>query len=157
MYNWLIIILSIFAAIFLTLLPMPGWTIWLRPAWILMVLIFWSIMLPNRVSVGTAWVVGLVVDILNGSLVGEHAFAFTATVYFATSMHMRLRMFPLMQQSISIFLFVLSYQFILYCIQGFIGQLPSSQLYWLSSLTSMLLWPWLFIILRDCQRWFKVI
>jgi rod shape-determining protein MreD len=53
-------------------------------------------------------------------------------------------------------MFVLLYQFIIYCIQGFVGQLPSSHLYWLSSVTSMLFWPWLFVVMRDVSRWFKV-
>jgi rod shape-determining protein MreD len=62
----------------------------------------------------------------------------------------------MLQQGFSILLFVLLYQFIIFCIQGFVGQLPASNLYWLSSITSMLLWPWLFVLMRDCSRWFKV-
>ena len=81
---------------------------------------------------------------------------YTIVIYFVSRMHIRLRMYPLLQQGISILFFVLLYQFILYCIQGFIGQLPASHLYWLSSVTSMLLWPWLFVVMRDCRRWFKV-
>ena len=105
---------------------------------------------------GVAWLMGLIIDLLNGTLIGEHALAFTLVIYFVSRMHMRLRMYPMLQQSISVFIFVLFYQFILYCVQGFIGVLPSSHLYWLSSVTSMLLWPWLFILMRDCRRWFKV-
>ena len=91
-----------------------------------------------------------------GSLLGEHALAFTIAVYFVSRMYMRLRMYPLMQQGMSVFAFVLLYQFIIYCTQGFIGDLPRNHLYWLSSVTSMLLWPWLFVLMRDFRRWFKV-
>lgn len=156
MHSWFAIFITLLIAIVLAMLPMPDWTIWLRPAWVLMVLIYWSMMLPYRVGVGLAWFVGLIVDLLNGTLLGEHALAFTIVIYFISRMHIRLRMYPLLQQGISILVFVALYQFILFCIQGFIGALPSSNLYWLSSVTSMLLWPWLFVLMRDFRRWFKV-
>lgn len=156
MHNWFAILTTLFIALVLALLPMPDWTIWLRPAWVLMVLIYWAMMVPTRVSVGLAWFMGLIVDLLNGTLLGEHALAYTIVIYFVTRLYLRLRMSPILQQGISILVFVFMYQFILYCIQGFIGELPPSYLYWLSSVTSMLLWPWLFVLLRDCQRRFKV-
>lgn len=147
-HNWSVIPVSFVLAFMLTLLPMPGWAVWLRPAWVLMVMIFWAMSSPERVNVGTAWIVGIVLDILLGSLLGEHAFALTLITYIVVRMHTRLRMFPLIQQGLSIFLLVLLYQFILFCIQGFIGSVPNNWLYWSSSLTSMLLWPWVYSILR---------
>lgn len=156
MHNWTVIIITLLVALVLALLPMPDWTSWLRPAWVLMVLIYWAIALPSRVSVGIAWLMGLLIDLLNGTLLGEHALAFTVVVYFVTRIHIRLRLYPLLQQGLSVLFFVLLYQFIIYCIQGFIGQLPGSHLYWLSALTSTLLWPWLFVLMRDCRRWFKI-
>jgi len=156
MHSWFAIAISMLIAIILALLPMPDWTIWLRPAWVLMILIYWSMTVPYRVGVGIAWIMGIIVDLLNGTLLGEHALAFTVVIYFVSRMYMRFRMYPLLQQGISVLFFTLIYQFILYCVQGFIGELPRSHLYWLSSVTSMLLWPWLFILMRDYRRWFKV-
>ena len=156
MHNWIGICTTLLIAMILALLPMPDWTIWLRPAWVLLVLIYWAMVVPARVSVGTAWVAGIIFDLLNGGLLGEHAFAFMAVIYFVARMHMRLRMYPMLQQGISVFMFVLLYQFIIYCTQGFIGELPSSRLYWLSSVTSMLLWPWLFVLMRDWRHWLRV-
>lgn len=139
---------TLLAAFILTLLPMPGWAVWLKPAWILMVLIYWTMAAPERVNVGVAWIIGIFLDVLEGTLLGEHALALTTVVYIVARMCSRLRMFPLIQQGLSIFLLVLLYQFILFCIQGFLGALPSSWLYWSSSLTSMLLWPWVYSIMR---------
>ena len=156
-FNWSVIVTTFIVAFILTLLPMPDWTIWLRPAWVLMALIYWTTAMPYRVNVGTAWFVGLCLDVLNGTLLGEHALALTIVVYFAVRLSSRFRMFPLMQQGLCVFLFVLLYQFILYCIQGFVGELPKSWLYWTSALTSMLLWPWVFVIMHDCRRRFRVI
>jgi rod shape-determining protein MreD len=155
MYSWTAIFTSLVIAILLAMLPVPEWAIWLRPSWVLMVLIYWAITAPYRVSVGTAWITGIIVDLLTGTLLGEHALAYTVAISFASKMHIRLRLYPLLQQGISVFIFVLLYQFILYCIQGFIGELPGPS-YWLSSVTSMLLWPWLYILMRDYRKWLKL-
>ncbi|OGT55528.1 MAG: rod shape-determining protein MreD [Gammaproteobacteria bacterium RIFCSPHIGHO2_12_FULL_43_28] len=157
MPGWLTIITTLIIALILTLLPMPHWTIWLRPAWVLMVLIFWSMTTPYRVGVGTAWIMGLLVDLLSGTVLGEHALAFSLIVYFVNKMHIRLKMAPFLQQGLSVLLFMLCYQFVIFCIQGFIGQLPDTKLYWMSTLTSTLLWPWLYVLLRDCRRRFRVV
>ncbi len=153
--NWLIIPVTFLIAFILMLLPMPDWTAWLRPAWVLMVLIYWTMTAPHQVNLGIAWIVGVMMDLLNGTLLGEHALALTIVTYLVVRMHARLRMFPLLQQGLSVFLLVLLYQFILFCIQGFIGELPSSWLYWLSAMTSMVLWPWVFNMIRDGRRRFR--
>lgn len=156
MHNWFAICTTIFISFILALLPMPDWTIWIRPAWILLVMIYWAMIIPTQVGVGVAWIVGILFDLLSGTLLGEHALAFVAVIYFVSRMHIRLCMYPMLQQGLSVLVFVFQYQFILYCIQGFIGELPSSPLYWLSAVTSMLLWPWLFVLMRDCRRWFRI-
>lgn len=156
-YNWLVIICTFIVAFILTLLPLPEWTVWLRPSWVLMVLIYWVSVRPYRVSVGTAWCIGLCLDVLNGTLLGAHALALTIISYLVVRIHSQFRMFSLVQQGLFVFLFVLFYQFILFCIQGFIGELPKTWLYWLPSITSMVLWPWVFVIMQDCRRRFKVI
>lgn len=150
------IFLTFAIGIGLTLLPMPSWALWLRPAWLLLLLIYWSMMLPNRVGVGTAWFLGLFIDVLNGTLLGEHALAYTVIIYLASRMSIRLRMSPWLQQTVSILGFVFLYQFIMYCLQGFLNGAPGSRLYWLSSLTSMMIWPWFFVLMRDVQRRFKI-
>lgn len=159
MYNsskWFIISITFLGAFILTLLPMPDWTAWLRPTWILLVLIYWTMEVPYRVNVGIAWFVGILVDVLNGTLLGEHAFGYIIVIYIVSRIHSRLRMFPLSQQGLSIFFLVLLYQAIIYCIQGFIGSLPQGWFYWAPAATSMILWPWVYSILRDCRSRFKV-
>ncbi len=155
-HHWLSIPTTFLIAFILTLLPMPEWTVWFRPAWVLMALIYWSMMLPDRINIGVAWMAGLALDVLNGTLLGEHALAMTITIYFVVRMHTQLRMNPLIQQGIWVFMLVLLYQFILFCVQGFIGEPPKTWLYWSPAVTSMILWPWVSIILRDSRRRFKL-
>lgn len=156
MRSYLSILLTFFAALFLALLPMPEWAVWGRPAWVLLVLIFWTLAVPTRVNVGMAWVMGLLIDILNGSMLGEHALAMTMVIYLVYQSRMRVNMYPLLQQGLSVFIFVIFYQFILYCIEGFMGAAPLSRWYWLSSLTSMLLWPWFYVLMHDYRKWVRI-
>lgn len=156
-HNWLVVPATFLVAFILTLLPLPDWTIWLRPAWVLMVLIYWIMATPHRVNVGTAWVMGIFLDVLNGTLLGEHALAMTLAAYIVARMHSRLRMFPLLQQSLCVMLIVFWYQFVIYCVQGFLGQIPSNWLFWASPFTSMLLWPWLFSIIKSCRGRYRAV
>lgn len=156
MRDWTVIFFTLIIAFVLTLLPMPAVTIWFRPAWVLMLLIYWNMSLPNRINIGFAWWSGLTMDLLNGTLLGAHALGFTIIIYFVNRMHLRLRVYPLLQQSWTVLLLVGLYQLILYSIQGFVGQLPGSHLYWFSAMMSALLWPWFFSFMRDCQQWFRV-
>lgn len=156
MHSAIAIAVTLFTALVLTFLPMPDWTVWFRPAWVLLVMIYWAMATPYRVGVGVAWLVGMILDLLNGSMLGEHAFAMTVVIYFVSGMHIRMRMAPMLQQGFSVMLFILMYLFILFCIQGFIGELPSSQLYWLPAITSVILWPWLYLLLKDYRRRFKI-
>src|SRR5262249_3987298 len=115
--SWLI-------AIILMLLPMPLAAVWFRPAWILMVLVYWTMLAPESVSIGTAWLTGLLLDALEGTLLGEHALALTIVLYVVVRIRARLCMFPLVQQGLAIFLLTGLYQFILFCIQGFLDSQP---------------------------------
>lgn len=155
--NWIVIPMTLLIAFILTLLPMPDWTVWLRPTWVLLVLIYWSMHTPYRVNVGIAWFSGIILDVLNGTLLGEHALALTIVTYMVVRMHSRLCMFPLLQQGLVIFLLVALYQLILYCIQGFIGDLPHGWLFWSPALTSMILWPWVYSMLRGCKLRYKIV
>jgi rod shape-determining protein MreD len=156
-HNGFLIPISLMIAFLLTLLPMPGWTVWLRPEWILMVVIYWAMVAPERFSVGIAWMVGIFLDVLAGTLLGEHALALTIVTYLVVRSHTRLRMYPLLQQGCHILMLSLLYQFILFSIQGFVGELPNTWLYWVSSFISMLLWPWVLNIIRNYHYRFEAI
>lgn len=148
--------ITIFAACCLAVLPMPEWANWGRPAWVMLVLIFWTLHIPGYVNVGVAFVSGLCMDLLTGTLLGEHALAMTLVIYLVYRSHKRINMYSMLQQTLSILFFVLVYQAVIYSIQGAIGQPPLTRLYWLTTVTSMLLWPWLVVMLRDYSQWMRL-
>src|SRR5579862_7551292 len=93
--------LTLTLALIFSLLPLPVWMIWYRPAWVLMVLMYWALTRPYQVNVGTAWLCGILLDLLSGTLLGEHAVALTIVIYLVVRMHIRLRIAPMLQQGFS--------------------------------------------------------
>lgn len=145
------IIISFILAFILSLVPLSDGFALFRPQWIALVVIYWEITLPQKVGLGTAWVLGLLLDSLYGSLLGEHALALCVIAYFANRFHRQIRMFHLAQQSLIVFILVAIYQALLLWIQGVIGQLMHPYWAWVSVLMSMFVWPLVFFLLRHSR------
>ncbi|MGD8265176.1 MAG: rod shape-determining protein MreD, partial [Chromatiales bacterium] len=77
----LIIYLTILLAMILQVFPLPDWAIRLRPQWPLLVLIYWSMLFPDRVGIFTAMIVGLFVDVMLDALLGQHVLAYAIAIY----------------------------------------------------------------------------
>jgi len=144
--------MSFIIALMLTAMPLPEWAVNWRPAWVAMVLVYWCMALPERIGIGTAWMLGLVLDVQTGALLGQNALGLTVIAYLTTRMHQRIRVFPLMQQAVLVCMYLLLFQFFTLWIRGIMGVSPQHWSFWMPAITSMLLWPWLFIILRDIRR-----
>ena len=140
------------AALILAIMPFPKWAEAFRPDWVGLVLIYWCLAVPERVSVGTGWLLGLLQDVLYGSLLGSNALAKTLVAYLAVRLHLQIRMFPRWQQAAAVFALLTVNQLLVLWIRGAIGQEPETFSYWTPSVVGGLLWPWLFVILRDLRR-----
>jgi len=121
------------------------------------VLIYWVIALPHRVGLFTAWIVGFFVDVLEGSLLGLNAIALTLIAYVALSLYQRLRMFTPLQQSITILMLIGVYQLLIFWVLTATGQnTPQNLMFVVSSVSSALFWPLVFVLLRYGRRSLKV-
>jgi rod shape-determining protein MreD len=148
--------LTLCVALMLTILPLPSWATWFRPLWVMLVIIYWCLALPEQISIGVAWAIGLLLDILQGTLLGQNALALTVVAYFVVKFHPRIRLYPLWQKTLIVFFLSVIYLALLFWVQGLMGILPNSWEFWSPAMTSSLLWPWVFIILRDFRRKFHV-
>jgi len=151
-----VIFVTLLLAMLLTVMPLPDWLRPYRPEWITVVLIYWCLALPIRVNVGIAWIMGLLVDVLTGSLLGQHALSTAIVAFIAVKLHKQIRVYPLWQQALSVFTLVALGQLIVVWIKGIVGDSPGSWDYWAPSLTSALIWPWIFVLLRDVRRRYRV-
>lgn len=152
-----VILLATFGiAIIMNILPGPTWAEPFIPDWVALTLIYWCMALPHRVSVGTGWTLGFILDVLYGSLLGQHALAKSVIAFVTVRLHPQLRMFPRWQQAVSVLVLVAINQLIVVWIRGAVGQGPGTVWYWTPSIVAMIVWPWLFVVLRDVRRRWQV-
>lgn len=155
-----VIAASFILAMILSVVSMPQFVPvelgYLRPEWVPLVLIYWIIALPHRIGIATAWIVGLLVDVLLGTLLGQHALSFIFIAYIASSLYQRMRMFSVWQQSLIVFAMIGLNQLINFWIESIAGLVEWSMWYLFPSIVSAMLWPWIFLILRYFRRTFNV-
>ncbi|MEE8234313.1 MAG: rod shape-determining protein MreD [Gammaproteobacteria bacterium] len=153
--GWILFI-SLLIAFLLTALPLPHWADDWRPAWVAMVLIYWCMALPERIGISIAWCLGLLLDVQQGALLGQNALGLAMIAYFVIQIHKRFRLFPLVQQSCLVGFIIIFYLLISSWVRGIMGIPPQTWTYWMPAISSMVLWPWLFVILRDIRRLYNV-
>jgi rod shape-determining protein MreD len=139
-------------ALILTVIPLPIWANWYRPEWVLLALIFWSMCVPEVVGLITAWVLGLMVDALQATVLGQNAFIFSMIVFLVIPFQQRLRLFPIWQQAIVVLFLLLFAQVLLICIHGILGHLNFTWHYFSPVILSTLLWPWMALYLNQYHR-----
>ncbi len=149
-------ILTIIVAFMLAIMPLPDWAVEFRPDWVTLVLIYWAMAAPSKIGVTVAWIAGLLLDVSYGTLMGQHAVGLVFVIYIIHIQHQRLRMASLLQQAIVIFFLMLFKQLLTLWVDGMLGRAPDSWLYFMPTITSTLLWPWTYLILRDLRRKYSI-
>lgn len=152
----LVILITFFVALLLTVLPLPEWARLYRPQWYTLALIYWTMATPQRVGVGVGWLIGITVDVTTGTLLGQHALALSIIAFITHKMHQRVRLFPIWQQSLTVLVLLLLEKLLELWVMGAVSQPVPTLMFWVPPLVGMLLWPWVFIILRDLRRKFQV-
>jgi rod shape-determining protein MreD len=137
-FQW--VFLSLLASFVAYLLPWADDGLILRPDFVLLVLLYWLLRSPEICNIGTAWVLGLLVDLATGSLFGQHAFAYTCTAFVAVSYQRRLVLFNIWQQAAYVWLMLLLSMAIILVLKVFAGAELPGWSYWLPSITGVLLW-----------------
>ena len=148
--NPIFIAFSLFVAFILNLQP------WGRvigvPDFVALCLVFWGIHQPRRVGMGMAFCMGMLMDVNEATLFGEHALAYTVLSYLAITIHRRVLWFPLRKQMWLVLPLLLLAQLIQMFVQFLINDRFSSWLYLLDSCIAAALWPLLTIVLLAPQR-----
>jgi rod shape-determining protein MreD len=146
------VVLSLALAIFLAILPMPVWAEDLRPQWVTLTLVFWTLALPDRVGIFWAFGTGLALDAATGALFGHHALGLCLVAYITVELHPRLRIFPLWQQTLFVWVLLLVERLMYLWVLAATGQPTPTLIYWVPTFLGMLLWPWIAAVLRDLGR-----
>ena len=126
------------------------------PAWVTLVLIYWCLATPEKITLGTGWLIGLGLDILAFGLLGRYALTKTLITYLTRRVALRVRVYPVWQQSVFVLMLLALESVILvaigYLIEGNIQGLAQ----WRALAIGAALWPFIFWFLRHCRRWSRL-
>ena len=150
------IYLTILLALLLTILPLPAIIDPYRPDWLTLVIVYWVIALPHRVNVGTAWIAGLLLDILMGSTLGVRALALAIMAYVAAMQFQKVRNFSVWQQAVVVGIISLLGQLTVFWSEHLFAVVTMNYRMFWSCLSTTLLWPWVFLSLRKLRRKFHI-
>lgn len=151
-----IILLSFLVAFILSMIPLPQMLQTVRPEFVLIVLIYWCIALPNRVGVGIGWIAGIVFDVTTDALLGQHALTFALIAYLAIKLHQRIRVFPIWQQALTIMVLMMFQGTITLWIKGMLGSAPSISIFILPAVSTALFWPVGYLLMRQIRRFYQI-
>ncbi|MDD0845417.1 rod shape-determining protein MreD [Pseudomonas sp. Gutcm_11s] len=147
---------SLILALLLSVAPMPQFMEVGRPLWVALFLSYWALSLPHRIGMVSAWCLGLVQDVLFGTLLGQNALILTLIIFLVLSLQRRLQMFPMWQQSLVLLVVLGIAQLVQLWLNALTGNRPPTLAFVLPALISALLWPWVFAILRGLQQRFAI-
>jgi rod shape-determining protein MreD len=151
-----VILGSFFVAFILALLPLPDWLLWGRPEWVALPLIYWVIALPHRVGLVTALLAGAFLDVLEGAVIGQNAFALAVVALLSLTLYQRLRVFSLLQQCGVVFILIGINQLVCQWVQNLEGAGGGRQLFLLPAVSSAVLWPVILHTFRSLRRHYRV-
>jgi rod shape-determining protein MreD len=125
----------------------------LVPDFLALALVFWNVHQPRRVGMGAAFLFGLLMDVHDGALFGEHALAYTLLSYGAIALHRRIQWFPVLGQSLYVLPLLLVAQLASAVVRLWVGSASSH--WWVGLIESgvgALLWPVVTWVLLAPQR-----
>ncbi|MDR1708971.1 MAG: rod shape-determining protein MreD [Candidatus Accumulibacter sp.] len=139
------IVLSLAAALLLNFLPTSEWP-WM-PDWAALVLVFWSVREPRRVGMGAGFLLGLVMDVADASLLGQHALAYVLIAYFSEALSRRILWFRLGKQALHVLPLLLASQGVQYLVRAMPGIVLPGWSYFFGAFVGAALWPLMSFVL----------
>jgi rod shape-determining protein MreD len=136
-----VILLTSIIALVLSILPLPGWLPVIRPAFLVLTVLYWSTMAPFVAGAALGFFGGLALDVFQGSLLGEHALALSLLTYLALRFNLLTRAKPIFEQSLYVLVALLVYELVLWLVDGWTGRSMSSPLRWVHTVIGALIWP----------------
>ncbi|MDP1929622.1 MAG: rod shape-determining protein MreD [Thiobacillus sp.] len=148
--SWRRILGSLTLALLLEQLPWTGWALALRPDFLLIGVLFWTLHQPARMGFGSAFLIGLLADFQNGGVLGQHAMAYVVGVYLVLFLRLRLLQFDPLRQAAQLLPMFLLVQLLLLLI-GWLAANPPSDLTVLLPVTSnTVMW---FVLVGVLRLW----
>lgn len=128
-------------ALMLTVAPLPNYAAVVRPAFLALIVLYWSTMAPQAGGILLGFVFGLLLDVIKGAQLGQHALAMSFLAFLAIRLHLLTRAKPIFQQSLFVLVALVMYETLLWAIDGWSGRPMNSPTRWVHALTGAVMWP----------------
>ena len=149
--SWFVL-LSLLCGLLLNLVPVGGVALTYRPDFLALVLLYWCIQEPRFLGVGAAWVLGLLMDVGDATVFGQHALAYAVLAYGAEYFRRRVLRFPLWQQAVQVAVLLVLCALIVLLVR-YVGGAPLPHWTYLAPpLVGAALWPLVSVLLQTPQR-----
>lgn len=146
------IFFTLIVALLLNLLPWSGAWLWIKPDFVALVVLYWCIDQPRKIGFAGAWLLGLFMDVADGTLFGQHALAYTILAYAGIVLNRRVRMFAMTPQVLHVIPLLLVNDLIVLAVRALGGaDFPGFQ-YFIGSFVAGALWPVIAVLLKLPQR-----
>nr|WP_300314264.1 rod shape-determining protein MreD [Halomonas sp.] len=144
--------LTLLLALCLRVMPMAdGWQVW-RPDWLGLMLLYWCMKQPDRVGVFHGFILGLLLDLIEGAPLGQNALSLSLLAFLGALVYPRFRTYSLIQQAVLIFVLLGLVQLVNQWLRTLFGPFSMHLSFLLPSLISAALWPWLATLFKALGR-----
>jgi len=143
---------TLIAALLVNLLPWSGWLLAIKPDFVALAVLYWCIQQPHKVGFTTAWLMGLIMDVADGSLLGQHALAYSVLAFAGIVLHRRVLMFTMKDQILHVIPLLLMNDLIVLVIRKLAGADFPAWSYFAGSLIAGALWPMLSYLFKLPQK-----
>jgi rod shape-determining protein MreD len=138
---------TVLLALVAQVIPLPDWLALVRPSFIGLVIIYWSIFSPHAGGIFAPWLAGLALDVFKGDVLAQNALAMALVAYITMTLHQRLRNQTMVQQSLFVFAMLSVAEVVVWGIEGWTNQSVSSAWRWIQPMIGAMLWPFLAMLL----------
>jgi rod shape-determining protein MreD len=144
---------SLLGALLFSALPWSGRWLLARPDLVVLVLIFWTVHEPRSIGQGMAFFMGLLMDVSDSMLLGQHALAYVVAVYGAQTLRHRILTFPLPEQTLHVMGLTLASSLTLLLLNLALGADAPNGIFLLSPVLTALAWaPTIWILYSQAVR-----
>lgn len=140
---------SLLLGLLLNLVPWPENVVIMVPDVLALMLIFWVIHQPNRVGLTVCFVLGLLMDVANASVLGQYALAYTTLGFLALSFRRRILQFAGWQQALFVLILLLLLQAMILLVNLAAGRSFPGLEFFAAAPIGAALWPSLSFFLRQ--------
>lgn len=148
-----VFMISVVLALVLSISLFPvGW-FGFRPEWLGLVVFYWTFRAPAQFGIVLAWFLGLLLDVLEATPLGVNAMAMGLIAFLVLTIHQRLRMYPMPQQCLMVFLLLGINQMLVHFIKQVLGAGGDAGFGYLwPAATSAVIWPVVCVLLDNLNR-----